>query len=138
MSGLALAIVAATLALDGWDAPTELSAGHEIGFATYADVGVFENTMRVRGIVPITGTVPIALNAKGDLGRDVWLRWPSGRIDKAQVVDCAQEGHYQARLDNLFVVEVPAEIAKREGFYAWGPWPVEVWYKFPQDLPVMR
>ena len=139
MSGLALAIVAAALALDGWDTPTELPAGHEIGFATYAEMGVFENTMRVRGIDPAPTSVPVALNAKGDLGRgDVWLRWPSGRIDKAQVVDCAQKGHYQDRLNELFIVEVPAEIAQREGFYQWGPWPVEVWYEFPKDLPVMR
>lgn len=139
MSNLALAIVAATLALGDWHTPTELPAGYEVGFATYADVGVFENTMRVRGIDPIPGSVPVALNAKGDLGRgDVWLRWPSGRIDKAQVVDCAQEAHYQDRVAEWFIVEVPAEVAMREGFYRWGPWPVEVWYGYPKDMPVMQ
>jgi hypothetical protein len=120
--------ITATLLLQ-WQEPEPIVS--KAGYATYYADGLIEAVAANRGIFLRHGEIPVALNRAGDLHRTVWLRWPSGRVDRAVSVDCAQRAHYVDRLKQGRVVEVPAWVARREGFYGIGPMPVEIWYGWP-------
>jgi len=138
MTQILTATIGITLSLLPWDEPTPDLHDYESGVATYYRTGLMAEVVENKGIIVPDGMVPVALNRKGDMGREVWLVWPlSWHVDHAISVDCAQEAHYQKRIDQDRVVEVPGWLAKREGFYGWGPWSVEVWYKQP-SLAMIR
>ena len=110
------------LLLAGWDVETTDPA--VVGLSTYYAPGLMAQVIDNRGLSVPDG---VALNSCADLGRDVWLLWPDGSVDgPLPVVDCAQEAHYQARLDQGRVVEVSARLARERGFYGVGPYPVTV------------
>jgi NAD(P)-dependent dehydrogenase (short-subunit alcohol dehydrogenase family) len=76
----------------------------------------------------------VALNRKGDKGRDVWILWPSGVVDGPYLsVDCAAAHHYQRRVDQGRIIEVSAVEADRHGFYGVGPVRVTVFFFDPLD-----
>lgn len=115
-----------------WSEPT--TASYDVGVSTYYKPGLMADVVENRNVWVPNGVVPVALNRHGDLGRTVWLLWPSGRIDVALSVDCSQRGHYQRRLAKDRIVDVPAWLAIREGFYGWGPWPVRVLFGPPPGV----
>lgn len=115
-----------------WSQPTENQ--HLDGLATYYVDGLFETVMQNRGVELPPGVIPVALNRAGDLGREVWLVFPSGRVYHGLSVDCAQEGeHYLERLRLGRIVEVPFYVAGAEGFAGVGPHPVAVWFTTPPE-----
>lgn len=112
-----------------WSEPTD--AAHLDGLATYYADGLMEQVAQNRGLVVPDGMVPVALNAAGDLFREVWLLWPDGTVTAGYSVDCAQRVHYETRIEQGRVVEVPYQLAVERGFAGVGPVPVGVWLEEP-------
>jgi hypothetical protein len=123
----ALLSVALILAGPEWETPTRADRVH--GLASYYAPGVMDRVIANRGLAYDDG---VALNRAGDLGRQVWLLWPSGDVDgPLPVVDCAQANHYDDRLAQDRVIEVSAGLARDRGFYGVGPAPVTVLFAPP-------
>jgi len=116
--------------LAGWSQPTDAEVIQ--GVATYYSDGVMRQVIDNRGLGFADG---VALNAKGDLGRFVWLQFDSGAtLGPLPVVDCAQENHYDTREGQERVVEVSAKVAREQGFYGIGPVGVTVWFEPPERM----
>ena len=117
------------LLLAGWSEPTPDPAVE--GLSTYYAPGLMAQVIENRGLDYADG---VALNACGDLNRPVWLLWPDSSVDgPLPVVDCAQEAHYQDRIDQGRVVEVSARLARERGFYGVGPASVTVLFDAPLE-----
>ena len=113
-----------------WSEPT--ADVERSGYATYYNPGIMRQVVDNRGIYIPDGYIAVAGNRVADIGRRIEIVWPSGRKDAAIIVDCAEKDLYHRRLNDLEdsdddkLIEVPARIAKREGFFGWGPWPVVI------------
>jgi hypothetical protein len=127
--------LAAVLFVTSWADPTPPAVKHLHGFATYMARGVMDQVLANRGIVVPEGTIAVALNRKGDLGREIWIEYAGGFFHRAVSVDCASEHDYLKRLEQSYVVEVSAEEADEEGFCAEGPVPVTVYFENPYPEP---
>lgn len=114
-----------------WETPT--TAVTLTGRASYYRPGLMRSVQHYRGIELEPGQVCVALNRKGDLGRDVWIGH-RGAWYRAVSCDCAQKGHYPARLAGGYVVEVPFWLAEDWGMAGVGPVDVEVRFTEPERI----
>lgn len=121
------------MVLMDWSSPTQ--APVISGEATFYAPGVMATVARNRG-VSLDGRVGgVALNRKGDLGRDVWLEVNGRMYGPFLVIDCAQQGHYKDRERLGRVVEVSGRQARKWGMR--GPIKVKVWFE-PQSVRRME
>lgn len=106
-----------------WEMPTRAPA--IVGKATYMSDGRMQEVIDYWGLPYADG---VALNAKGDKDRWVYVIWLNDMtIDGPwPVVDCAQSVHYATRETQRRVLEVSADLARVHGFYGVGPVPVVV------------
>lgn len=124
-------LLSASLPGSAWAEPTQET--RLAGRATYYRPGLMDEVAINRGLDLDGYLSGVALNRAGDLGRVVWLQWEDGWIaGPFLVVDCAQRGpHFERRLEQGYVVEVPAWVARLQGFYGVGPVAVTVRFDAP-------
>lgn len=105
------------------------------GYATYMEHDM-TTVAANHGLVLPYSHDGVALNRRGDLGREVYLFW----LDDMEfdgpylVVDCAARDDYAGRLRQNRRAEVDAEKAKERGFYGVGPVPVMVLFTTPPSI----
>ena len=140
MATLTATLTITAALLSAWETPS--LADPLPGVATYYAPGLMATVARNRGHILWAGDYRgwlqreglvggVALNAKGDLGRRVWLEWEGQTEGPYLAIDCAQLRHYGARLDAQRVVEVDYSTAQRLGFAGIGPRPVVVHFAPP-------
>ena len=113
-----------------WQEPTPPDTV-DTGLATYYAPGLMDQVRQNRDITLPPGATCVALNRAGDLERTVWLE-RGGRVYQAVSCDCAQADHYDERLEQDRIVEVPYDLA-----LSWkmdGPEPVRVYYYPPLEV----
>ena len=117
-----------------WGAPTP--ADEVQGYATYYRPGLMEEVAVNRQLDLTDYLAGVALNRAGDLGRTVWIQFDDGGVyGPFLVVDCAQRGaHFELRERQGYVVEVPAWVARLQGFYGVGPASVRVLFRSPYPV----
>jgi len=120
-------LLSAVLPVSEWAQPTQEASVK--GLSTYYRAGLMDEVAINRGL-DLDGYISgVALNRAGDLGRVIWLEWDDGSImGPFLVVDCAQRIHFDEREQQGRVVEVPAWVARLQGFYGIGPIGVVVWF----------
>ena len=117
-----------------WLSPTE--ADRIDGKTTYYRAGLMRDVAEYWGYADEhPGALFVALNRRGDRGREVWVKW-KGAIYRAISVDWAQRGAHFERRERLgLVLEVPRWLAKQ--WRMRGPiGPVTVFFKPPALRPI--
>ena len=112
-----------------WSQPTQ--ADRIDGYATYYSPGLMRTVAENRHLDLSRFKGGVALNARGDLGRVVWLEFNGEIRGPFLSIDCAQEIHYDDREAAGYIVETSAKFADEMGFYGVGPVPVIVYFQFP-------
>jgi hypothetical protein len=122
---------------DTWAIPTPDAA--ITGRATHYKIALMD-TVAFRRHMSLVGYVGgVALNRKGDLGRDVWIEWDDGTVEGPfLVVDCARLAHYPRREWHEYILEVDADVAMRHSFFHGVPPPVTVHFQEPIPLREIR
>jgi hypothetical protein len=119
-----LAIVLAT----GWLSQT--TAMEISGDAAFYRQGLMAQVAETRGMDLDGYAGGVALMPCGDLGREVWVRFPGGWAGPFLVVDCSQCDHYELNPARGRVVDLSWETWQAQGLPR-RPVPVSVRFKAP-------
>lgn len=100
------------------------------GDAAFYAPGLMAQVAETRGMDLGSYAGGVALMACGDLGREVWVRFPDGWDGPFLVVDCSRQDHYEMNLARGRVVDVDRGLWETHGLPEM-PVPVEVTFGPP-------